>query len=46
VTQQQRDALDPKALEVSDAQLAAVNLHPHDWHGDWNFTITPSQTES
>ncbi len=36
----------PKGLEVSDAQLAAVNLHPHDWHGDWNYTITPSQTES
>ncbi len=36
----------PKGIEVSDAQLATVNLHPHNWHGDWNYTITPSQTES
>jgi hypothetical protein len=36
----------PKAIEVSDAQLVAVNLHPHNWHGDWNYTTTPSQTGS
>jgi DDE family transposase len=36
----------PKGIEVSDSQLAAVNLHPHDFHGDWNYTITPSQTET
>jgi transposase len=36
----------PKGIEVSDEQLAAVNLHPHDFHGDWNYTISPSQTES
>jgi transposase len=36
----------PKGIEVSDTQLAAVNLHPHHFHGDWNYTVTPSQTES
>jgi hypothetical protein len=36
----------PKGIEVSDEQLAAVNLHPHDFHSDWNYTISPSQTES
>jgi hypothetical protein len=33
----------PKGVKVSDAQLAAVNLSPHHFHGDWNYTISPSQ---
>ena len=24
------------------AQLAAVNLSPHTFHGDWNYTISPN----
>jgi hypothetical protein len=32
----------PQGVEVSDAQLAAVNLHPDDFHGEWNYTIKPS----
>jgi hypothetical protein len=31
----------PKAVKVSDAQLAAVNLSRHSFHGDWNYTIAP-----
>jgi transposase len=31
----------PKAVKVSDAQLAAVNLSRHSFHGDWNYTIGP-----
>ena len=31
----------PKGVKVSDAQLAAVNLSPHAFHGDWNYTIAP-----
>jgi hypothetical protein len=23
--------------------LAAVNLSPHSFHGDWNYTIAPTQ---
>ena len=34
----------PKGVKVSDAQLAAVNIAPHDFHGDWNYTISPSQS--
>jgi hypothetical protein len=30
-----------KAITVSDAELAAVNLTRHDFHGDWNYTIRP-----
>ena len=33
----------PKAVKVSDAQLAAVNLSRHSFHGDWNYSIAPTQ---
>ena len=35
-----------RGLEVSDEQLAAVNITRHTFHGDWNYTINPSVTES
>lgn len=31
----------PKGIEVSDAELAAVPLKPHKFHGEWNYTVTP-----
>ena len=31
----------PTGVSVSDAQLAAVPLQPHDFHGEWNYTIAP-----
>ena len=31
----------PKGIKVSDAQMAAVNLSRHAFHGDWNYTISP-----
>jgi hypothetical protein len=33
----------PKGVKVSDAQLASVNLQRHSFHGDWNYTISPSR---
>jgi len=33
----------PKGVKVSDAQLAAVNILPHAFHGDWNYTISPTR---
>lgn len=33
----------PKGVKVTDAQLAAIPLHRHDWHGDWNYTVTGRQ---
>jgi hypothetical protein len=36
----------PKGTKVSDAQLAAVNLSRHSFHGDWNYTISPSRRKS
>jgi hypothetical protein len=32
----------PKGVEVTDEQLTAVNIHKHDLHGEWNYTINPS----
>jgi hypothetical protein len=26
--------------------LIAQYLTPHDWHGEWNYTITPANTPS
>jgi len=32
----------PKGVKISDAQLDAIPLTRHDWHGDWNYTIHPT----
>jgi len=32
----------PKGVVVSDAELAAVNISRHEFHGEWNYTILPS----
>jgi hypothetical protein len=31
----------PTKVKVSDAELQRVSLHPHDFHGEWNYTIRP-----
>ena len=31
----------PKAIEVSDEEMAAINLRPAKFHGDWNYVIRP-----
>jgi hypothetical protein len=28
-----------KGIKISDTELAAVPLTPHEWHGEWNYTI-------
>ena len=32
----------PDKIEVTDQQLAAINLHRHTFHGEWNYTIKSS----
>jgi Rhodopirellula transposase DDE domain len=32
----------PAGVKVSDAEIARVNLQRHDFHGEWNYTITPT----
>jgi len=33
----------PKGRRVSDRQLAQVDLIPHKFHGEWNYTVSPSE---
>ena len=33
----------PKGVKVSDAQINALNLSRHSFHGDWNYTISPTK---
>jgi hypothetical protein len=32
----------PTGIKVSKAELAAVPLTPHKFHGEWNYTVAPS----
>ena len=32
-----------KGIEVSEEDLAKVNLHKDEFHGEWNYSILPSQ---
>jgi transposase len=36
----------PTGTEISDAQMAAVPLARHRFHGDWNYTVHPRPTPS
>jgi transposase len=31
----------PAGVRISDAQMTALPLHRHQWHGDWNYTLAP-----
>ncbi len=31
----------PVGVKISDAEIAALPLTRHDWHGDWNYTLHP-----
>lgn len=34
----------PAGIKVSDAEMAALAIHRHDFHGDWNYTLQPRPT--
>ncbi len=36
----------PKAVKVSPAQMATLNLRPSRFHGDWNYTFSPTPRSS
>lgn len=33
----------PKGVTVSDAEMATINLTCDDFHGEWNYTISPAK---
>ena len=34
----------PAGIKVSDDDMATLNLTPHEFHGEWNYTIAPKPT--
>jgi hypothetical protein len=36
-------SLYPKGIKISDAEMASLNIQPHQFHGDWNYNIIPRQ---
>jgi hypothetical protein len=36
----------PKGVKITDAELAALPLAPHNWHGEWNYTINAQSDPS
>ena len=34
----------PTGIKVTDAELAAVPVEPHQWHGEWNYTLAATPT--
>ena len=35
-----------KGIQVSDDEMAAINIQPNDFHGEWNYTISPRQSSA
>jgi len=33
----------PKGIKVSDEEMKSINIQPHSFHGDWNYTISFQQ---
>jgi len=31
----------PKGIKISDAEMARLNITPADFHGEWNYSISP-----
>jgi hypothetical protein len=32
----------PSGIVVSDAEMAAINIKRAEFHGEWNYTISPN----
>jgi hypothetical protein len=35
----------PKGLKVSNKEMAQINITRHDFHGEWNYTMSPKTTQ-
>ena len=33
---------DPAGIKASDAEIESVNITRHDFHGEWNSTVSPT----
>jgi hypothetical protein len=34
----------PAGIKVTNAEMAAINIAPHEFHGEWNYSIAPKPT--
>src|SRR5271170_5295313 len=34
-----------KGIKVTDAEMAALNIQPADFHGEWNYIIAPRRPD-
>ena len=32
----------PKGVKITDTQFDTIPITPHDWHGEWNYTLNPA----
>lgn len=32
----------PTKVKISDAEMKSINIKPHKFHGDWNYTVKPT----
>ena len=32
-----------RGIKITNAQMQHLPLRPHNWHGEWNYTITPTE---
>jgi hypothetical protein len=36
-------AIYPRGIKVTDRDMASINITPHPFHGEWNYTIAPKR---
>ncbi|MDQ5851230.1 MAG: ISAzo13 family transposase [Chloroflexota bacterium] len=36
----------PTKIKVSDEEMAALRIRPHEFHGEWNYTIAPRSLDT
>ena len=34
-----------KGVKITDAEMAALGIHKNDFHGEWNYTLSPSKLD-
>ena len=33
----------PKGIKVTEREMQTINIARHDFHGEWNYTVSPNQ---
>ena len=35
----------PTGIRISDTEMAALPIERHEFHGEWNYTLTPRKSQ-